>query len=465
MHPIEEALLDSLKLSSVIEENFPSVFPQIIIAYSGGLDSSVLLHAAYQLKKQNEISNLSAAHVNHGLQQHADDWQNHCQQICEGYQLELKTKRLNLAEKNKRSEADARNGRFQFFEQLVDDGQLIMFAHHLDDQVETLLFRLFRGTGMHGMTGIPESRNLGSGRALRPLLKFSRQDLLDYAELHQLKWIEDPSNQQSDYRRNFIRNDVLSLIRSKWSSVSQSIAQFSNVAKQQVEILDEVAEKDLLDLNISSESLCLNKLIDLSSARQNNLLHYWVRKITNLSPSFGEIGEVFKQLDFSTGVIVDPEKAIKVKVSSGWIRSYNQRLYFCAKEEPSPISRTLVWQDLNQPLDLGNGVTITCLNSENDLSENKPSDKNLLVRKPKAGEVVSVRARVGGEVVHPSYREHSTELKKVYQELKIPPWKRKWLPHVYYNDELIGIPGVFVAKQFQVIQEGQYFQIDYQATN
>jgi len=446
MHPIQAALLDSCKLSSIEK------IPAIIIAYSGGLDSSVLLHAAVQLKNQKKISELSAAHVNHGLQSHADEWQNHCEKICEKWQLPLKTTRLNLTDKNQLSEADARDGRFQFLEQLVENGQMILFAHHLDDQVETLLFRLFRGTGMHGMSGIPEARNFGKGRALRPLLKFSRQELLNYAKQHQLKWIEDPSNRQSEYRRNFIRNDVLSLIRSKWSSVSQSIAQFSNIAKQQVEILDEVAEQDLLDLHINLESLCLNKLIDLSLARQNNLLHFWVRRITNQSPSFGEIAEVFKQLDFSTGVIVDPEKSIKVKVGSGWIRSYNQRLYFCSNEEPEPLKKSKVWMNLKEPLELENGLSVSSKTVKNITSENE-----FMIRKPEADEVVTVRPRVGGEVVHPSYRQHSTELKKIYQELKIPPWKRKWLPLIYYDDQLVAIPNMFVNKNCVTEKNGIVF--------
>ena len=454
MHPIEEAILDSCHLSSTGKT------PSVIVAYSGGLDSSVLLYAAVQLKKQNKISELSAAHVNHGLQSHADDWQNHCEQVCEKYQLPLKTTRLNLTEKNQLSEADARKGRFQFLEKLIEKGQTILFAHHLDDQVETLLFRLFRGTGMHGMTGIPDSRKFGKGLALRPLLKFSRHELLDYAKLHKLEWIEDPSNLQSEYRRNFIRNDVLSLIRSKWLSVSQSIAQFSTIAKQQVEILDEVAEKDLLDLNITSESLCLNKLIELSSARQNNLLHFWVRKITNQSPSFGEIGEVFKQLNFSTGVIVDPEKSIKVKVSSGWIRSYNQRLYFCPAEEPEPAKKTHVWTNLEEPLELKNGLSICC-----DIIKNVSSENLLVIRKPEAKEVVNVRARVGGENAHPCYRQHSTELKKIYQELKVPPWKRKWLPLIYYDNQLVAVPDIFVSKNYSTDKNGIVFGITMRLAN
>jgi len=448
MHLIETALLDSFNSSFVVEKNFPSV----IIAYSGGLDSSVLLHAAYQLKKQGKISKLSAAHANHGLQQQANNWQVHCQKICDDYQILLQTQSLNLSEKKQFSEADARDARYKFFAQLVEQGQAMVFAHHLDDQAETLLFRLFRGTGVHGMTGIADSRKLSNGHALRPLLKFPKQDLLDYAKQYDLKWIEDPSNKTSEYHRNFIRNEVLPLIRTKWSSVSQSIVQFSNIAKYQVEILDEVAEKDLSDFKADEECLCLKKIANLSVARQNNLLHFWIKKLTLFSPSASEINEVLKQLGVSSQDKNIVDKSIKIKAANGWIRSYNQRLYFCPKDEPKAIAENIVWGDLNKNLDLGNGLMISCQYSENNLSDG--TFDNLQVRKPKDNETVTVRARVGGEVAHPCYRQHSTELKKIYQELQIPPWKRKWLPLVFYNDQVVVVPGVFVDKSMQVEQSG-----------
>lgn len=462
MHVLESALFEHLE--KIVADNSTLESTQsleIIVAFSGGLDSSALLHAAFNLLQSGHISQLSAAHVNHGLQAEADEWQIHCQTICNHYQIPLFSKAFNLANQGKTSEADARACRYQFFEQCVKENQLLLFAHHSDDQAETTLFRLCRGTGIHGIAGIPEVRKFHQGFILRPWLNFSRDDLSRFADECQINWVNDPSNQSNLYSRNFIRNEVIPLLRSKWLTVPKSIAQFSRIAKEQIEILDEVAEQDRLSIETQPAILDILSLANLSHARQRNLLHFWVKKYAHRAPSTAEIDEVIKQLYFSSASQVNDKKSIKVRAGSGWVRSFDHQLFYYLNDEPDAVRKNTVWQNIDRNLRLDNGLVICTINS-NEPSDDSDFEKltttqNLPVRLPNENEIVSVRPRVGGELAQPEYRKHTTELKKVYQELRIPGWKRKWLPIIYYNDQLVAVPGIFSNRDMQVATNGIVF--------
>jgi len=462
MHLLESALFEHLE--KIVADN-PTLEStqslEIIVAFSGGLDSSALLHSAFNLLQSGHISQLSAAHVNHGLQIQADQWQVHCQSICNHYQIPLLSKAFDLARQGKTSEADARACRYRFFEQCIKENQILLFAHHSDDQAETMLFRLCRGTGIHGLAGIPEVRKFHQGFILRPWLDFSRDDLSQYADECQISWVDDPSNLSNKYSRNFIRNEVIPLLRSKWLTVPKSIAQFSRIAKDQIEILDEVAAQDRLSVEIQPAILDILALANLSHARQRNLLHFWVKDYTHQAPSTAEIDEVIKQLYFSNASQINDKKSIKVRAGNGWIRSFDHQLFYYLHDEPEAVRESRVWQNINRNLRLDNGLVICSMNSmepsdDNDF-EKMDTTQNLPVRLPNENEVVSVRPRVGGELAQPEYRRHSAELKKIYQELRIPSWKRKWLPLIYYNDRLVAVPGIFSNKEMQVEVNGILF--------
>ncbi len=464
MHLLESALFEHLEKIVADHSTLKSTLSlEIIIALSGGLDSSALLHAAVNLLQSGKITHLSAAHVNHGLQPQADDWQAHCQKICNHYQIPLLSKAFDLANQGKTSEADARETRYQFFEQCIKKDQLLLLAHHSDDQAETTLFRLCRGTGIHGMAGIPQVRKFSQGFILRPWLEFSRDELSEYATESQIEWVDDPSNHSNLYSRNFIRNEVIPLLRSKWLTVPKSIAQFSRIARDQIEILDEVAEQDQLSIETETGVLDILALANLSHARQRNLLHFWVKKYASQSPSTAEIDEVIKQLYLSNPSQLNNKKSIKVRAGGGWVRSFDRQLFYYLTDEPAAIQQNTVWQDINRNLRLDNGLIIGTKSArdsmDNSDSENPVTTQNLPVRLPNDLEVVSVRPRIGGELAQPEYRKHSAELKKIYQELRIPGWKRKWLPIIYYNDQLVAVPGVFSNKNMQTGGEGiVYFQ-------
>lgn len=447
MEPIQATVLEHLKsIAHLYSKSTDLLDLPIIIAYSGGLDSSVLLHACYQLQQQNKISRLAAAHVNHGIQQLNNSWEQHCMRCCEQYQIELHHKQFALSKGLPVSENEARKARYDFFEKLLTRPAMLLFAHHLDDQVETMLFRMIRGTGVHGLSGIPKSRQLANGWLARPLIDCTRSQLEEYANRFKLNWVDDPSNQQSHYSRNYLRNNIIPKIESKWPEFSRAFKQLSEVAKEQTLLMDEVAAQDIKDIEQANSSLIIKSFNLLSKVRRKNLLHYWVRAETGNSPTSTEIDEGIKQLEQLSFNLKQKgsTSTIKVKLGQGWLRSFDKHIYYLSGDEPFPLTKVCRWNNIEQTLNLDNGVSLefTAVNPSN-------LEPSLLIRRPRANEIVTVQPRQGGESARPSYRAHRTDLKKIFQELKVPPWKREWLPIIYFDEKIACIPGVFVEQSFK----------------
>ena len=186
------------------------------IAYSGGLDSHALLHVLASI--QNKIKpKLIAVHINHGISNDADLWVKHCQKICEDYEIEFQIFSVDLSHKSdKGTEAFAREKRYKVFENLISNNDLLLTAHHMDDQVETILLQLMRGAGPDGLVGMPQAREFSKGFLLRPLLGYSREEIHDYALSESLSWVEDESNKSNKYDRNFLRNRIIPELLTRW---------------------------------------------------------------------------------------------------------------------------------------------------------------------------------------------------------------------------------------------------------
>ncbi|MGB0495872.1 MAG: tRNA lysidine(34) synthetase TilS [Kangiellaceae bacterium] len=446
MHRIESSLLELYQNSNLSKLDSHTLF----IAYSGGLDSTALLYAGKQLVKNRQISNIKALHVNHGIESNSDDWQSHCKTICEKLSVELISTQLKLASENRKpNENDARNKRYDFFKSQLKENDQIAFAHHQDDQVETLLFRLFRGTGLLGASSIPKSRSLGKGILIRPLLHFTKSELFEYAQLNKLDWIEDQSNQENKYSRNIIRNKIIPLIKTYWPEVNSALEKFIQIVGEQNSILQEVAESDLDDLS-SDESkniISVSKFESLSMARKKNFLHYWASQsyaAIYSRPTSKEIREFIYQLA-NVGQNTNHLNTAKLDVKLGGhrVRYFDGKLWLCESAEPIQLQSTIEWNLTEKTLKVDEKYSLIL----NELKSSLASSA-FVVRAPNENEVVTVQARKGGERICPSYRDKSCELKKIFQELKVPHWKRKWLPIIYYNEELVCIPQILINKKF-----------------
>ncbi|MBS7663449.1 tRNA lysidine(34) synthetase TilS [Pseudomonas lalucatii] len=256
------------------------------VAFSGGLDSTVLLHLLARLAQREALPPISAIHVHHGLQAAADAWPDHCRRQCEALGIPLHVQSVAVVP-GASLERAARDARYGAFTALLGAGEVLLTAQHREDQAETLLFRLLRGAGVRGLAGMPASRALGRGHLLRPLLDCARSELEAYAAEHRLSWVDDPSNADGRFARNYLRHQVMPLLRARWPQAERTLARSARHLGEAAQLLDELAQLDLQAAQapsplawLSLPSLALAPLRRLSTARLRNALRYWLRELT-----------------------------------------------------------------------------------------------------------------------------------------------------------------------------------------
>jgi len=400
---------------------------KFLIAYSGGLDSHVLLHLMAGVR---EITNcdIRAIYVNHGLQKEAEAWGQHCQKICKELSIPCDIVKLNLRHKKGKSlEALARDARYQSLAESLQTDEVLLTAQHLNDQAETLLLQLFRGAGVDGLASMPRSSQFGKGQHIRPLLDFSRLDLQHYAEANQLRFIEDPSNQDQRFDRNFLRMDIMPQLEQRWQGISKVLSRVAQHQGEAKAILDELAAGDLQALQTTDkDQLLISKLLKLSRQRQKLVLRYWIKQQGFLQPSAKKFEHLFRDVIYARSDAIpvlswfSPEKSIE-------IRRYQDRLYIMEALPVHDYTRVIPW-DLKQPLSLEEiGVTLY-----------PEGIKDLL---PNAKGAVTVRFRQGGEKIYSPKLGKHISVKKLFQGSDVPPWLRSRVPLVYQGEQLVYVFG------------------------
>ena len=241
------------------------------VAFSGGLDSQVLLHALAQLRRELAAP-VAAVHIHHGLSPNADRWAAQCDAACAALAIPCEVRHVQARHAAGESrEAAARAARYAAFAQILDTDDMLLTAHHQDDQAETLLLMLLRGAGVAGLAGMPAWRGLGRGRLARPLLSLSRQTLRDYALRCGLRWIEDESNFDTSLHRNFLRHEVLPRLREAWPAADRTLARSAAHLGEATELLAELAAGDVTALaGGAAGTLAVGGLVTLSPARARN---------------------------------------------------------------------------------------------------------------------------------------------------------------------------------------------------
>lgn len=397
---------------------------QLCVAFSGGLDSTVLLHLLVQLRDSDQLAgSLRALHINHGLQAVASAWAQHCRELCARWQVPLDIVEVQVAAGTGESpEAAARTARYEAFRQHLWPGELLVQAHHQDDQAETLLLRLLRGSGVRGLAAIPPERELGEGALSRPLLQLSRAELRHYAETHALSWVEDPSNADSRFDRNYLRHSVMPALQARWPQAPASLARSAMLEQEAATLLDELALADWQSARTDFPNrLRLPALQQLSAARARNLLGYWLQH----QPAVLQVGKVQLHVLLQRCIdeLVAPrdqQPRLLVWGTGEYARClhrYRDALYLL---KPLPAPPAAAAWSLQQPLAL-------------------PEPLGVLVWQggplPEKDSVI-VRFRQGGETLALQSGQHKT-LKNFLQERGIPPWLRDHIPLLYHNETLI----------------------------
>ncbi|MGH1461695.1 MAG: tRNA lysidine(34) synthetase TilS [Neptuniibacter sp.] len=410
------AALHSLKSKQTVN--------RCLIAHSGGVDSQVLLHLAARSLPSDQ---LVVVHINHHLQKQSDDWAEFSRFQAEG--LKLKSLVIDVFPDSS-SENSARQARYDALAGLVKEGDVVLFGHHADDQTETLLYRMLRGTGLAGMRGIPVSRPLAMGMLLRPLLALSREQIERVAEGLGLEYINDPSNQSDDYDRNYLRNQIVPRLKHRWPKTVQRWYENARLFEAEGELLESYLDADLKHCTTIEGQFDLCEWNRFEQNKQNALLRHWFYRSLNLRVNSSMLDQMIKDV-VCAGIDADPEYQLEAQV---FLRRFQQKLYLVYAY--SDCTEELLIQT-NGRFQLGDG----CL-----YIQGLPTDC-----------VLKMVRRKGGEQCRPIGRARKS-VKKILQEVSIPPWQRERWPLLYVDDKLIAIPGVCLCQE-SGFKENQNFSV------
>ncbi len=398
---------------------------ELCVALSGGMDSTVLLHALNRLRHEPGGFSLRAVHVNHQLHPDAGRWAEQCTQLCSGLGVGLNIEYVTVAtDSGMGPEAAARAVRYGVFEKVQRRGEYLVTAHHQEDQLETVFLHLLRGSGLHGLSGIPTLSGFGQGGLLRPLLRIPRAELEAYAAGNSLSWTDDPSNHDIDLDRNYLRHRVMPMLRARWPAVARTVGRSAQLLTEGAALLDELADIDAQGI-VCGETLDLSRLRALEFTRQCNLVRHCLRQLGLPVPTQARLREGLRQLLHARA-----DRQPVLRWPGGQIRRYRDRLYVLQYDPDADAAHDIPeyrW-DIRSGLDMG--AIRGCLRLETAGSDVDPDWLRNGLR---------VRFRRGGERIRRSGQAHSKGLKQFLQEQGVVTWMRGHLPLIYAGDQLIAV--------------------------
>lgn len=408
---------------------------ELVVAYSGGLDSHALLYSLFTLREQGLIANpISAIHIHHGLSPNADAWLRHCQLTCCTLDIKFTGVKVSLAMDSGQSlEALAREARYQKLLELAPQNSIILLAQHQDDQLETFLLQLKRGAGPKGLAAMApfSTKSVGEHNKqvslLRPFLAVSKESILAVALRQQLCWVEDESNQNTDFERNFLRQKIIPGLKQRWPEIAKTVSRSARLCAEQQSLLDEVAKQKLHTICRANNSLSVAALKQLSLPWFYQVIRQWLDEQGIQSPSQSILQKLKPEL------IEAKEDATPIIQWGNWqFRRFNQHLYVLAVV-PDILPHTLLWQNQTSmalPPPLGRLIQVPYQADVISASE--------LLFEPGVGEL---NIHFGGfaQRFTPIDSPHSKPLKQWYKEWKIPPWQRDKIALVTQNNRAVAV--------------------------
>lgn len=404
---------------------------KITVAYSGGIDSSVLLHATNQACGSSGHF-LQAIYIDHQLHPDSQQWGKHCIECCKLLEINIDTIQVDVQQySDLGGEGAAREARYQAFANHLKENDVLLTGHHADDQIESVLLQLFRGTGLLGLAGCAPARAIGKATLMRPLLEVSRQGVEQYAQRHQLKWLDDPSNKSLVHDRNYLRHEVMPLLHSRWQGLRETIARSSQWQGESAQMLNDLAIKDLDSDGEVLYPLAIQKVNHLNEARLKNVLRWWIRSKGFNVPSAEVLAHIIEDAVYSRDDC-DP----RIHWQGYEVRKYQGHLYLQYVLPSHDAKLNYEW-DLNQPLEiLSSGVILTRKELVNYGVALDGVDR------------LQVRFRVGGEVMRPRGRGCQKDLKALFQEEGVEPWLRDRIPLLFHKQQLIFVWGYWIGEGY-----------------
>ncbi|MDC3191250.1 tRNA lysidine(34) synthetase TilS [Pseudoalteromonas elyakovii] len=399
------------------------------VALSGGVDSVVLLHLIKQAQQQHSELKIEAVYVNHGLSKYADEWQGFCQSLCEELDVAFKAMHVEIYERSRTSlEAQAREARYQALDENCISGSVILLGQHLNDQLETFLLRLKRGSGLQGLASMPQTRLLASGRVcFRPLINITREQIEQFASEFAITHITDDSNVDERFDRNFLRHQVLPILTERFQGFEKSVARSIRLLQKQQSLLDEYTQNDLTHCQNKQGGLSCEAIAGFSKPRQANLVRAWLNQFTHQLPSENQLQQIIEQ-----GLTAKADAQLKICLQSGDVRRHQQHWYF-VKEQAIPEAMDIALQNI----ELIDGRKLIVKAGKG-------------IRKPKPDEQVRVEFNKPQARIKPLHKPGSNTLKHWFKDAKVAPWLRAQTPLIFYNDQLVQVVGYFISEQHSV---------------
>ena len=368
----------------------------IVIALSGGIDSVVLLH----FLNSHYPGNIRAIHINHNLSKHSKDWSLFCKELCHKQDIEFKSIDINI-KNSSNVEENARKKRYNSLKSEIYKNEVLCTAHHQEDQSETFLLQLFRGSGVAGLASMPKMKSFADSFLYRPFLNISKQLIVDYATKYNLNWVEDDSNINLNFKRNLLRLEFIPKLELGFDGVIKNISRSAYHQSEALKLINDLAEIDIEKFNlVINHKIQVLSLIQLPERRVANVLRYYIAQRGFLMPSNKVLTELISVLRAK-----DDAKVI-LKWHLYEVRRYDNELYFF------------------------------------DGEPDRSNEDCPLFNKLKDQTNFTIRFRQDGQRVRLKGKKHSSSLKKILQSANIPPWERDKLRMYYINETLVGMESI-----------------------
>jgi tRNA(Ile)-lysidine synthase len=396
------------------------------IGFSGGADSTALLQALHENSDRLQAP-LHAVHFDHGLQGEAGNWCAHCRAFCREKRIPFHTEQLEINQQTRSSlEEEARNSRYLAVARILGENEMYLTAHHAEDQAETLFLNLMRGSGIEGLAGIPALRNLGEGWVARPLLDIHRQELVEFLQERNINWLEDPSNEDTVFDRNYLRRELFPLLEKRWPGISKRLARTARNARVSSGALAAFIEQQSGDLLRDRTRMPVPGLLKFDTEMQSLVLRQWLRKHEVPVLPETRIREFLQQLSDA-----QPDNQAEVQWEDWMIKRYRHDLWL-HRRRPYPACQEKTWRE-GMSIDLGPDTGIY----------------HLLGQKTNLPEDWRVGSRDAGDRLRPLETGPSRKLKHFFQTASVPPWLRLGIPVLYWDDEPVALGDWAIGHRLQ----------------
>ncbi|QCI19693.1 MAG: tRNA lysidine(34) synthetase TilS [Buchnera aphidicola (Brevicoryne brassicae)] len=398
-----------------------------LIAYSGGLDSTVLLHQLIEIKKITPDIKIRAIYINHNLTLLAKKWIKHCKKHCKIYQIPLTIKDIDIHQNKNKTEEQLRIKRYSIIYNHLLSEEILLTGHHMNDQCETFFLSLKRGSGPTGLSSMSFETILGNKTIIRPFLNKTKKELELWANRKNLKWIEDFSNFNINHDRNYIRHNIIPVLEKRWPFFLKNCFRTIKICRKETILLNDLLLEKIQNFIKFDNSLNIKSFQNIKKETCTAFIRRWIRLQTIKMPSYKNIECIYHQM-----ILSRKDANPKIVLDENEIRRYKKSLYFI-KTPPILNSTFLFWHKKNSKLIL-----------PNNLGNLTQDNQGMSLPKPRKNQLVNIRFQYEGKILILG-RDKKRKIKKIWQEKNIPPWLRNQIPLLFYNNIFISALGVFIV--------------------